>query len=368
MTPLTAADVRALLTPPAGPCVSVYMPTNRPEPARREDPIRYRELVRAVAADLKAKHPGHDALGLVRRLEAVADDADLWANALDGLAVLAGGEQVRVFRLPRRVTELAVVADSFHLKPLLRITQSADRFHVLAITRTDARVFEGDRYGLRPVERVLPTWNEAVGVPLDRPHGPGLTAGAGAGKVEIGQHADEWFRAVDRAVTDKLTRQTDLPLVLVGLPDNTSEFRRITKNPNLLSPDVSGDPGAMTLDRIREAAWNVVLPRYTERLARLTEGFGTAKAHGTGSADPQAIGAALVQGRVGLLLADADRVIPGRVDPASGAVRTVDAGDAAADDLIDDLAELTLKTGGEVVVVPSDRMPCDTGVAAVYRY
>jgi hypothetical protein len=186
--------------------------------------------------------------------------------------------------------------------------------------------------------------------------------------VEIGQHADEWFRAVDRAVTDKLTRQTDLPLVLVGLPDNTSEFRRITKNPNLLSPDVSGDPGAMTLDRIREAAWNVVLPRYTERLARLTEGFGTAKAHGTGSADPQAIGAALVQGRVGLLLADADRVIPGRVDPASGAVRTVDAGDAAADDLIDDLAELTLKTGGEVVVVPSDRMPCDTGVAAVYRY
>ena len=36
--------------------------------------------------------------------------------------------------------------------------------------------------------------------------------------------------------------------------------------------------------------------------------------------------------------------------------------------MLDDLAELVLNTGGEVVVVPTDRMPTDTGVAAVYRF
>jgi hypothetical protein len=38
------------------------------------------------------------------------------------------------------------------------------------------------------------------------------------------------------------------------------------------------------------------------------------------------------------------------------------------DDLLDDIAELALKMGGEVVVVPSDRMPGETGVAATYRF
>jgi len=42
----------------------------------------------------------------------------------------------RVYRLQRPVPELAIVADSFHTKPLLRILQSADRYQVLALTAT----------------------------------------------------------------------------------------------------------------------------------------------------------------------------------------------------------------------------------------
>jgi hypothetical protein len=38
------------------------------------------------------------------------------------------------------------------------------------------------------------------------------------------------------------------------------------------------------------------------------------------------------------------------------------------DDLLDDLAEQTLRTGGEVVIVPGERMPTDTGIAAVRRF
>jgi hypothetical protein len=38
------------------------------------------------------------------------------------------------------------------------------------------------------------------------------------------------------------------------------------------------------------------------------------------------------------------------------------------DDLLDDLAEVTLTTGGEVIVVPTDRMPTTTGAAATFRF
>jgi hypothetical protein len=38
------------------------------------------------------------------------------------------------------------------------------------------------------------------------------------------------------------------------------------------------------------------------------------------------------------------------------------------DDLLDDLGELALKKGGQIVIVPSERMPTRNGVAAIYRF
>jgi hypothetical protein len=46
-----------------------------------------------------------------------------------------------------------------------------------------------------------------------------------------------------------------------------------------------------------------------------------------------------------------------------------DAGEAvAAGDIYDDLAEAVLRNGGEVIIVPVERMPTTTGIAAIYRY
>ncbi len=36
--------------------------------------------------------------------------------------------------------------------------------------------------------------------------------------------------------------------------------------------------------------------------------------------------------------------------------------------MLDDLGALALKMGGEVIIVPAERMPTQTGIAAIYRY
>lgn len=38
------------------------------------------------------------------------------------------------------------------------------------------------------------------------------------------------------------------------------------------------------------------------------------------------------------------------------------------DDVLDDLGELVLKKGGQMLVVPAERMPTQTGIAAIYRF
>ncbi len=38
------------------------------------------------------------------------------------------------------------------------------------------------------------------------------------------------------------------------------------------------------------------------------------------------------------------------------------------DDLLDDLGELVTKMGGHVMVLPTNKMPSETGLAAIFRY
>src|SRR5690606_9891270 len=83
----------------------------------------------------------------------LAEDAGFWrGRMLDGLAVLGAPGLFRVYQVQRPVPELAIVADSFHVKPLIRILQSADRYHVLGIDREHVRLFLGNRDQLDEVE------------------------------------------------------------------------------------------------------------------------------------------------------------------------------------------------------------------------
>jgi hypothetical protein len=56
------------------------------------------------------------------------------------------------------------------------------------------------------------------------------------------------------------------------------------------------------------------------------------------------------------------------VDAANGHVEFGDLSNPQVDDLLDDLGELVLNKGGQVAVVPAERMPSATGAAAIYRY
>ena len=127
-------------------------------------------------------------------------------------------------------------------------------------------------------------------------------------------------------------------------------------------------PDTLSLDDLRERAWKVVEPRYLQRLAGLVESFGAAQLSGRGADDLRPVAEAAVAGRVETLLIEADRMISGRIDAATGKVDTAVLGNPEVDDVLDDLGEIVLRKGGEVVVVPSERMPTKTGAAAIFRF
>lgn len=366
-----------------GPCLSLYQPTHRHHPDNQQDPIRFRNLVRTLEQSLRQQYPTREVRSLLQPFNDVAYEYDFWNHTQDGLAMLRALDLFRIYKLQRPVPELAIVADSFHIKPLLRIVQSADRYQVLGLSRGTVRIFEGNRDALDEIDLSAEIPQTAMDIArgdLAEPYqsvrslgnfagsNVGLHHGHGGKSDRVPIEVDRFFRHVDRSILEHHSRPSGLPLVLAALPEYHGVFRSISRNPFLMSEGIKIDPDSASTDELRELAWRIVEPRYQARLTQLIEEFQHAKPRGLTGDHVGEVAFAAVSGRIMTLLVEADRETPGRVDSSSGRIEFRDISNPQIDDLLDDLAELTISKGGQVVVVPAERMPTATGAAAIYRY
>src|SRR5690606_41430719 len=106
---------------------TLYEPTQRHQPERRQDRVRYRNLVRSLEASLRKLYPARDATPLLEPFHQLENDDAFWMRTRDGIAVLGARDMFRVYRRQRRVPEPAIVADSCHTKPLIRQLQANAR-------------------------------------------------------------------------------------------------------------------------------------------------------------------------------------------------------------------------------------------------
>lgn len=366
------------------PYLSLYQPTHRHHPDRQQDPIRFKNLVKTLEESLPQQLDKKEIQALLEPFLALADTPDFWNHTLDGLAVLGAKGIFRVYKLQRSVAELAVVADSFHIKPLIRILQSADRYQVLGLSRQTIKLFEGNRDALDEIElnqHIPQTITQALGEELTEPHQTAASYGVvGAGhspmhhghggkESEVDGETKRFFRDIDREVLEGHSRPSGLPLLLAALPEHHHVFHELSRNPFLIAESIGIHPDALaSTDELRQRAWQLIEPYYLARLAALIEQFGNANAKGLGGDELAQVAQAVVGGRVATLLIEAQREVPGRIDATTGNIELDDFAHPEVDDILDDLAAMALKMGGQVIVVPTERMPTETGIAAIYRY
>lgn len=370
----------------AGPYISLYQPTHRQHPENKQDPILFRNLVKQIEESLSARYSKDSIIKALAPFEDLAADTDFWNHTSDGIGVFGAEGFFRIMPIHRPTTQLAIVADSFHIKPLLRIFQSADRFQVLCLSRQTARLFEGNRDGLNevPLAAGVPsTASEIIGDDLPEPVSRMRTTGSTAslsGRTDdmryshgskadvIDKQTERFFREVDRAFIANHSKQSGLPLILAALPEHHALFREVSHNSQLLDEGVDINPDALKQDELRTLSWKIMEPLYIRRLAGLVDEFNAARNAQQASADLSDVAVAAVAGRVRVLLLEAGRQIPGRIDLNTGAVQFDKQEDPKVDDMLDDLGEQVLRTGGEVIMVPTERMPDASGLAAIFRY
>ncbi len=382
-TRLTRESLAEFASAHQPPCLSLYQPTHRCHPENQQDLIRFRNLLKALETSLLKQHPTVEARLLLEPFETLAHDPMFWNQTLDGLAVLGGSGLFRVFCLQRPVTEQAIVADSFHTKPLRRFLQTVGRYQLLGLSLHKIQLFEGDRNVLDEMDLapgVPRTITDALGDALSDPHQTVSSyGGAGAGSTPMHHghggkkdsaeiDAERFFRAVDAAILEYHSQPSGLPLILAALPEHHHLFHQVSQNPFLMAEGLTINPDTLPIDELRERAWQVVEPQYQARLATLADEFAVAKSNGLGSDDLVQVAQAAAAGRVATLLIESDRQIAGQLEGATGRVEVADLSHPQVGDLLDDLGELVEKMGGRVLVIPAEQMPVQTGLAATYRY
>jgi hypothetical protein len=364
---LTKELIQELLEANQAPCLSLYMPTHQQHAENLQDIILFKNLVRKLKESLMQKYPAAEVEKHLEPFETLADDINTWNHTFDGLAVFGSSGLFKVVGVHKSFEELAIVADSFHTKPLRQYLQSLDHFHVLGLTLSDVRLYEGNRYSLTEVELTADTpknINEALGEevsPLHHSHGDR--------KDDSGKDTERFFRVVAVTIYERYSKPTGWPLILAALTEHQSLFQKVSKNPLLLPDSIAINPSAVSPDQLAKMAWEIMEPEYNHRLDSLVARFEQARVDGKGSDDYKEVAIAAVEGRVDTLLVEADRIIAIRItNLVTGNTQKKDLSNPKVDDLLDDMGELVLKMGGQVMVLPTGKMPSETGLAAIFRY
>lgn len=371
-----------LLKIQTSPCISIYMQTSRRYPENVQDSLRFKNLVSKAESEAMKSVGKRVITPLIERLRSLQEDQNFWNHNLDGLAVFVSPDYFRVFKLQQTVNEQAYVSDVFFIKPLLRINQMNERFQVLVLTRTEVRLYEGNRYRLDEIEmdRDVPkTITEALGSEITPPHmtvvsyggvgqGSSMRHGHSSRKDEEEIDEERYFRAVDHAIAEHHSKPSGLPLILAALPQHQGIFRSLSHNPHLLEDGITADPRLLETDALREMACQVLEPHWQRKIDELLAQFEEAHSKSLGSDNPFYITEAALGGNVSALMLDEQRIYPGGIDAASGDISFSMTSPGNEHDVFEDLAITVLGKGGEVLVLPSEKMPTASGVAAIFRH
>ena len=377
-----------------GPLVSIYLPTHRQLPERRQDIVLFRQLVKDAEKNMGTEYPPTECGKISKFLAEIENDKNFWDNTREGLAVLASPDKCVVYLLDSKVDALAIAADSFHIKPLVSAFQKIEDYQILAISGKEYSVYQGNKYGIdeidlgpdvpKTIDEILGplhtekyttqgTYGASGGAALHTGGGHAGNGGAfvhgqGSKKDDVKQDLENFYRNVDKLVHENVSMKSGLPLILANLHERQSMFMKIAKNPYLVSEAVDYSYDTQDLEGLNKKALALIEPLYKEKNKALAEKYAEAKAKGMGADKIEEVAKAIAEAKVAVVMIEEGKVISGKVLDDLGNVELYEGGKHGADDLLDDFVELVIRQKGDVVIMTKEEMPTDTGVAVIYRF
>lgn len=383
MDVLTQKDLEELIDKQAEWCVSLYLPTHRSMPEAKQDPIRFKNLLREAERVLAARGVrSSDVDELLKPAASLLDNPTFWRFQADGLAIFLSPGEFRDYRLPVSFPEVSVVGDRFHVKPLLPLLSSDDRFFVLALSLNHVRLIEGTRYGASEIEvENLPASLKEVLGSYDfeqqlqfhtRAQQSGgeraaVFHGQGGGQDDVKPRILEYFRRIDGSLHGKIGNE-NAPLVLAAVNELFPLYREVNTYKNLVDEGITGNPESFSAEDLRQRAWQIVEPKFLETRREAESRYKALAGTGRTSNNLEEVLVAAHDGRIEELFVAVGVQSWGGFDQERRSVAVHDQPEPGDRDLLDVCAARTVINGGAVYAVTPNDVPGGERLAAVFRY
>ncbi len=379
MDAITREDLKALVETEGEWCVSILLPTVRTGTEIQQNPIRFRNLLREAdnqLSQLGVRPPQIEQV--LKPAQALLNEAGVWREMGDGLAVFSSPDHFSSHRLPVVFEELVVVKRRFHLKPLLELLSGDGQFYVLALSQERVRLLEGSRHSVSALDVSGLPESLSAALQYERPERALRTAAVGTqgfhgfgggGEEETKLDILRYFQLVDKGLRELLADQQS-PLVLAGVDFLLPIYREANTYPFLVSEGIVGSPDALSAKDLHQRAWEIVKPAFAKAQQTQTEYFLQLAGQNDerASSDLKQIVQAAHGGRIAALFVARGVQMWGVYREHSQNVHVHPTQQPGDPDLLDLAAVQTFANGGAVYVVEQGRVPGGQDWAAILRY
>jgi hypothetical protein len=387
-------EIAALAEEASFPRISLYFPTHEKGREIQQDPIRLKNAIAKAAAELeRVGWRGSDIDRVLAETRARTEYSDFWLHQGRALAVFIDGEgATRFVQLPEETGEVVVVAERYHLRPLIRMFGARQRGYLLAVTRGTASLHQVTRYDMAHVSvEGMPESLDEVRDEVDfedamdfHPNARGSVArsqGGAEGRPQyhgLGPSPEdydevllvEYLGRVARAADDHLERRAaGAPLALAAEPRTFGHLRPLVKCRWALEEGLQLNPAGIDDKELHRRAWELLARELDEdrdaALERLQAQLGS---NGGMQRDIATLAKAAVEGRLHSVFLEPGAHRWGHYDSDRHDVAFAEGPGAGEEDLIDFIAVRTLQQGGAVYAFEAPEADRLGPVAGVLRF
>ena len=366
-------------------CVSIYLPTYRAGRADvQQNPVRLKKLLRDAQEQLMKiglRRPEADAY--LQPAQRLLEDSFFWTTMSDGLAIFLSKDYFSYYRLPTPFPELVIVANRFHVKPLLPLLATDGRFYIMAISQNIVRFLHCTRFSFNEVNiagKVPQSLAEALQFDdIEREaqyhlHSGGASVGGevltahGAQVEETKKNLLRFFFLIDRSLQREFLHNETAPLVLISVDYLFPIYRKANTYDYLLNKEIKGSPDKMTSLELHQQGVSIMEQYFKKRQEEAVQLYHEFTGLKRTTHDLEKIVSASYQGNVHILFVSSNLQKWGSYDPFSDQVDIHTKEEPCDVDLLDFIAAHTLAHRGDVYAIEADKVPDGALAAAVLRY
>lgn len=333
MKELTVRDLNILNVSSKGPMISLYLSKDEAILDQKSMGERWKDLLLKaefyLLKDYTRSHVNQFMKKLwdvnyIEKLEGL-DRGFIIFHSEEGF----GGEPGFI-RVQSSINDLVVVADSYHIKPLIRIKNNVRGFFIVTMSSRAINVLIENSGHLIKLDSYR---NE-----------PGID---GTNKRD----SKDFFLNASQEL-NKLFAAYRLPIILAGVKDHINHMSKHLNQSMLLAESIVGNVEKMKSDELRERVYEILTPYYNQQEMSSIKELEIAMARDQAVTYLEDIAISAVMGKITKLFVVENRYVWGSINRQTGEIfiapRQVNAHD---DDVLDDLCQLVLSKNGEVVVV-----------------